>query len=126
MAALAAHPASVTERSTSGSSDSRLFTLPIRDDVDTAGDTEREILIGYSLVFLQVLEPERGFATLAVPGRERPDLEGRGVEGYDQILVFSLVAPGRQLQRDGPLHGALRLFGGEVLDQVALSGKKED
>src|ERR1044071_3870493 len=116
MAALAAQPASVTDRSTSRSSDSRLFTLTIRDDVDTAGDTEREILIGYSLVFLQVLEPERGFATLAVPGRERPDLQGRGVEGHDQILVFRLVTSRRQLQRDGPLDGALRLFGGEILD----------
>src|SRR5262245_35296242 len=122
MAALVAQPAIVrdtTARNTSGSGKKCLFALAISDDIDTARNTERKLLIGYSLVFLQVLEPERRFTTLAVLRGQRPDLEGSRVDCHNQILVLRLIAAWSQLQRYGPRHRAFSVRGREVLDHVA-------
>src|SRR5688572_13433583 len=77
---------------------SRLVACAISDDVDAPWYAERKLLIGYSLVFLQIREGEGRIASLAVPRRQRPDLERGRIERYDQVFVFRFRAPRHQLE----------------------------
>src|SRR6267142_5106634 len=75
-----------------------LVVCAISDHIDAARNPECELPIGYSPIFLQVVEDERRFAPFPVAGRQGAHLEGGGVDGYHEVFVVRLAAARRQLQ----------------------------
>src|SRR6266850_6079582 len=75
-----------------------LVVCAISDHIDASRNPECKLPIGYSPIFLQVVEDERRFAPFPVAGRQGAHLEGWGVDAYHQVLVIRLAATGRQLQ----------------------------
>src|SRR4029453_252040 len=97
----------------------------VGDDIHAARYAERKRLIGYSLVFLPIRESKGGIASLAVPGGQGADLQGRGVDGDDQIFVLRFGLPRRQLQGRGARRRRVRVGGREVSRDVALARQEQ-
>src|SRR5262245_46322269 len=103
----------------------RLFASVITvDDIDATRYTERELLIGYSLIFLQVRKRDGRIAPLAVACRQPAHLQRRGVQGQNQVFVLRLRAAWSQLQRRRARDGGIGICRREIAGDIALSRKE--
>ena len=71
----------------------------IADNIDTARNLERELVIRQADVLLQVRERERRRSPLRVDGDETPDGERRRIDREDQPIVVRLLGFWYELQR---------------------------
>src|SRR5687767_3184467 len=104
MAPEAAQPASSAARTVTAAI--LLFARTISDHIYTLGDAEGELLIGYSLIFLQVRKDQGGIPPLRIPGGQSADLQAGPLGGNDEKVHVGLGLPRRELQPDRAFDGA--------------------
>src|SRR5262245_57528022 len=97
----------------------------IVDDVDAPRHAERKLLIGQTLIFLQISEGKGGFAPLAVERLETADLIGRRIQIDDEVIVVRVGLMRLESQSVRSRDCRVRIARDEIARDVSLAREKQ-